>query len=367
MDRQEERNRIGNEEASECRFESAREALAGMRLGWNLGNSFDCHGKAFAHMRTETAWGNPIPTRDLFRFIAKAGFGAVRVPVTWYTYMDAEGNIDGEWLRRVGRVVKMVLTEGMYCIVDSQHDAGSMRNYGGGWIKADRKNFDENHARAEVMWKQIAAYFANESDKLILEGFNETLNDACDLDLPSKDELAVLNRWNQLFVDAVRSTGGNNVRRNLIVNTYAAGSGEYLLEVFRMPKDVSEDHLIAGLHTYAPNGFTSRAATWARQTDVFDAAGEEEVRRVFDTIDRELIAKGIPVVIGEFGSMDRANAEERAKHAAAVVGIAHSKGIPCFYWDDGKRYDILRRMPAGYRYPQIVDAMLRAADLPGIL
>ena len=343
--------------------EPARKAVAQMKLGWNLGNKFDCHGSWFDHGRIETAWGNPLTSRELIRLIASLGFGAIRVPVTWYPHMDESGHIDEDWLRRVRRIVRMAGAEGLYCIINSHHDAGDMRSYGGGWIQADRNNYMANRDRATYMWEQIAEYFAEESDKLIFEGFSDILNPDCEWDMPSAEELEVVNEWNQLFVDTVRATGGANATRNLIVNTYAGGTNEYILSAFRIPKDSTEGHLIAGIHSYAPLGFTSRAATWARQTDEFDCLCEEELERVFETVDRVFESNDIPIVLAEFGAMERSNTKERAKYVALVVSLARIRGIPCFYWDDGKKYDILSRSDATVRYPELVQAMRTAAGV----
>lgn len=343
--------------------ESARTAVSQMKLGWNLGNTFDCHGSWFDHGRIETAWGNPLTSRELIRLIASLGFGAIRVPVTWYPHMDESGHIDEDWLRRVRRVVKMTIAEGMYCIIDSHHDAGDMRSYGGGWIMADRNNYMANRDRVAYMWEQIAEYFPEESDKLIFEGFSEILNPDGEWDMPSEEEIEVVNEWNQLFVDTVRATGGANATRNLIVNPYAAGAGDYILRGFLIPKDTAEGHLIAGVHSYAPLGFTSRAATWARQTDEFDFICEEEVERLFNTIDREFESRNVPVILGEYGAMERSNTKERARYVSMVVSLGRARGIPCFYWDDGKKYELLARNEVKVRYPEILQAMRTAAGV----
>ena len=343
--------------------ESARVAAARMKLGWNLGNTFECHGSWFDQIRLETAWGNPITSRELIRLIASLGFGVIRVPVTWYPHMDEAGRIDEDWLRRVRRIVRMTAAEGLYCIINSHHDVGDMRSYGGGWIQADRNNYIANRERAAFMWEQIADSFAGESDKLIFEGFSEILNPDCEWAMPSEEEMEVVNDWNQLFVDTVRATGGANATRNLLVNTYAAGVSDYIFRGFRVPKDTAEGHIIAGIHSYAPLGFTSRAATWARQTDEFDCLCEEELERLFDTVDRGLGEFDVPVVLSEFGAMDRANTKERARYVSLVVSLARMRGIPCIYWDDGKKYDILSRGDAAVRYPEIVQAMRVAAGV----
>ena len=54
-----------------------------------------------------------------------AGFGAVRVPVTWGIHMDASGKVFDAWMDRVHEVVGYVLDAGMYCILNVHHDTGA--------------------------------------------------------------------------------------------------------------------------------------------------------------------------------------------------------------------------------------------------
>jgi len=341
------------------------EAAAGMMLGWNLGNSYDCHGRGFDRVRTETSWGNPVVTRDFIRLVAKTGFSAIRIPVTWYPHMNRDGEIDGEWLKRVRRVVRMSLAEGLYCILSCKHDCGGMHTYGGGWICATRDNFNRNREKVRNLWSQVATYFSQESDLLLFEGFSDILNEQYEREMPSAEEMEVANDWNQLFVDTVRQTGGLNAGRNLIVTPYAAGTSAYLLSGFRVPEDSARGHLLAGIHLYTPLGFTSRAVTGARQTDEFDCLCEEELERAFMTIDESLLALGLPVVITEFGAMERSNSAERARYCGTVTALARVRGIPCLYWDDGVGYSILRRAETTVRYPEIISAMLSSMRIRG--
>ncbi len=342
--------------------ETAAEAVAKMKIGWNLGNTFDCHGSWFDQNLMETAWGNPYTTTELIHYIHSLGFEAIRMPVTWYPHMDERNNLDFMWMRRVKKVVGMILKEGMYCIVNCHHDTGEMQNYGGGWIQADIDNFKKNRNRVEQMWTQIAELFRDESDKLLLEGFNEMLNPANQWNTPTGEELNAVNDWNRLFVETVRKTGGANRNRNLILNTYAGGLQTHLLQAFQPPKDIVEGHLIMGIHCYDPWGFTTRNAVWTRQTDLFDDACEQELQRLFDQLKINALSKKIPVIIGEFASMDKNNEQERAKHADFMVTEAGKLGIPCFYWDDGKMYRIVDRLNLSPVTPELVKTMISAAE-----
>ena len=122
-------------------FETASEAVANMRLGWNLGNTLDSNSGDTSNMwiekwsdRTpsayETAWGQPATKPELFKMFKDAGFNAIRVPVTWYPHMEAKigdlkwdpksdpigTKIQEAWMKRVHEIVDYVIDQDMYCI-----------------------------------------------------------------------------------------------------------------------------------------------------------------------------------------------------------------------------------------------------------
>ncbi len=106
-----------------------------------------------------------------------------------------------------------------------------------------------------------------------------------------------MNKYAQSFVDAVRSTGGNNTTRNLIVNTYACacGRGDWNghlkdpLINFNLPKDVKDGHLILGVHTYFDTGNPIQTV-------------KDEVDDCMKVINEYLIPKGAPIIISEWGA-----------------------------------------------------------------
>ena len=64
-------------------FETAKDAVKNMGVGWNLGNTLDaCSGSAQG-LKSETYWGQPQTRPELMKMMKEAGFSAIRVPVTW--------------------------------------------------------------------------------------------------------------------------------------------------------------------------------------------------------------------------------------------------------------------------------------------
>ena len=222
------------------RFENALQAADNIVVGWNLGNTLESNGEWIGLYTDgkpenyETAWGNPVTTHELIAAVKAAGFNAVRVPVTWYEHIGDNGEIDPEWLLRVQQVVDMVIQQDMYCVLNVHHDSG------GGWLRATPECYAGYSDEFENLWVNIAAYFRDYGDKLIFEGFNEMLDrDGHWGGAGSAEEYKAHNGFNQLFVDAVRSTGGNNKQRNLMVQIYSGVCGDGAFDNFILPADTA--------------------------------------------------------------------------------------------------------------------------------
>lgn len=324
----------------------ASKFVKGMGVGINIGNSLDvCDWNnkfTFASDPNsyETNWGNVPITEDLIKMIADEGYGTIRIPVTYMNHIDAAGNIDPNWLKRVSEVVNMVIDNGLYCIIDIHHDTGN-----DGWIKASKKNYNDRHECVANMIVQIAQYFKEYDEHLILEGFNEMVDDQNRWGNVPSESLTVFNSWNQIFVDLVRSTGGNNATRFLIVNTYAASCDERNIDYFELPKDSVEDKILVGVHGYF-------------EYDKLDS-GFESIKKLYD--------RGYAIVIGEFGTsgqskVDRAQYTEDYSQKAAEIGACP------ILWDDGsnaakasevKNFAIMDRKNLKWYFPKIAEALIK--------
>jgi len=360
-------------------WETAASAVRNMGVGWNLGNTLDANSGSIDNLWIEaytgrkpadyeTAWGQPVATRQLIHMFKEAGFNAIRVPVTWYPHMGLPLNVTGihwdkstwtgydvdpVWMARVREVVGYVIDEGMYCILNVHHDTGT---YTTSWLRADEQVYAAVRERYCSLWTQIATEFEPFGERLVFESFNEMLDVANTWNYASSTADAVINRINADFVATVRATGGNNANRNLILNTYAASPDPRALQDFQLPEDTVPDHLMAEVHSYAPYHFAFETST---PKTVFDDACDREVRSIIDGLGQYLVARGIPCILGEFGVDTQNRAEsEMAKQAACYVSQAAKYDIPCFYWmglSDGTD----RSVPQ-WTKPVLKDAILQA-------
>lgn len=323
-------------------------------FGWNLGNSLDSYsgtelGKNEG-LSSETAWSNPKTTQELIDLVRDSGVNAIRVPVTWYNHMDSDYVIDEEWMDRVQEVVDYVIRDDLYCIINVHHDTGA-----NGWLRASDTNLEENKAMFTAIWEQVSARFADYDEHLIFEGFNEILNDVNEWVNPDSRAVEIVNELNQLFVDTVRVSGGNNAERVLIVNTYCAGGNSQVTRGFVLPSDSAENSLVVEAHIYQPYYFTAEefpeVTTWSKDT----------INSYLRNMYTSFVQKGIPVIVGEFGCADKGNAEERLSWAKYYMETCREYGIKCFWWDNGTAYKVFSRRGLKISEADLLGTMIAAA------
>ena len=315
---------------------NAMDLVKEMQTGWNLGNSLECtdHKRTHEVKRYETLWGNPVVTEEDIIAVKKAGFHAVRVPVTYYDHCDNSGNIDKEWLDRVEEVVNYVLKNDMYCVLTVHHDTGE-----NAWITTNPQKLEKNSKILENLWKQISTRFQNYNYKLVFEGMNEILDSKNQWGGSTTEDYNVVNELNQVFVDTVRKCGGNNAKRFLITNVYASSVSESAMAAYKLPKDFVANRIIVDIHDYEKT------------------AERQEV--VFNLINKYFISKNIPVIIGEYGiNTTSGTSKSINEYVKNIISRASEKGITCFWWDDSIKMRLLQRGTKRWFWPSVVKTIM---------
>ena len=340
-------------------FETATEAVKNMGVGWNLGNTLEANSQTYYDvtkdnywgqqgLESETCWGQSKAKPELIKMMKDAGFGAIRVPVTWYNHMDKDGKVNAEWMKRVHEVVDYVINQGLYCIVNVHHDTGADSDSFKSWIKADEANFSQNQSRYENLWLQIAEEFKDYDEHLLFESYNEMLdklNSWCFASFAStskydaavaKSAYNAINSYAQSFVTTVRNTGGNNATRNLVVNTYGACNGY----------DTWNTHLKDPLTNLTiPEGETNHIAVQIHAYPSIEKGingYKSLVDDMYSALNTNFVSKGIPVIIGEWGTSNvdkgvgKTDYDVRRDAMFEFVDYwvksAKDLGIATFYW-----------------------------------
>ena len=364
--------KISGMEPLEIPDNEAMRLVREMKAGWNLGNTFDAYDgyKTFVKgAGLETFWSNPVTTKELLQTIRDAGFNAVRIPVSWHNHTDSDGTIDPEWMARVKEVVDWALDLGLYVIVNVHHDNHNA------WYFPDSAHYEQSAAWLKSVWTQMAETFRDCGDHLILESMNEPRLEGTryewvwDADSPvSQDAADCINRLNQLFVDTVRATGGSNATRFLAVPAYDASPWAACDDAFRLPEDTVENRLIVSVHAYAPGNF---ALSVSSKDIYFDPARNQgktkEILTIMERLYDRFISKGIPVLLDEFGAVEKPkNYQARVNYAAYYTAAASTHGMTCFWWDNGayggtgtnEQFGIINRSRSEWVYPDIVLAIM---------
>jgi aryl-phospho-beta-D-glucosidase BglC (GH1 family) len=313
------------------------EFVSSMKIGWNLGNTLDAHNNMDP---SETVWGNPKTTQGLIDAVAAQGFGAVRIPVTWGNKIGSAPNytIDPAWLDRVGEVVEYVRSAGMRAIINIHHD-GADSDY---WLSVKTEDLTGDSKKAidakfTAVWKQIANYFKDAGSFLMFEAFNE-LHDGSWGNGNSAQHDRV-NELNQIFVDTVRATGGNNSDRYLVIPGWVTRPSVTVSSLV-LPTDSAENRLIVTIHFYDPYDFAGngKQTVWGDKALPGDWANESNVRNTFNSVKNKFVNNGIPVIIGEYGAVIQSSETGKAHrkyYMEYVTKYAADCGFIPFYWDNG--------------------------------
>ncbi len=341
--------------------------VAEMGTGWNLGNTMDGHS---GHVPNETLWQDDKTTQELINAVHDLGFNTVRIPITWGKMINNDYSINDKWMSRVQDIVDYCMAQDMYVIINIHHDGADQS----GWLNLATKDLPGLYEKFAGVWNTIATRFKDYDEHLIFESMNEVYSgflkpDVEKLGFTYAEEYdnAVIMDLNQIFINTVRSTGSNNTQRYLSV------PGRYTnIEImtnekygFAMPADSVENRLFAAVHYYdwSFGMMESLATTEFKQTaiDTFVA----DIQKVVD----KFTSKGIPVIMGEYGAVNKNNPAQRAYHNEIFNLVMQQAGVVPVYWDQGW-YD-RTQSPADYSFTlvdrktyksiekEVTDALLR--------
>jgi len=327
---------------------NAVQLAAKFKLGWNIGNTLEAIGG-------ETAWGNPLITESYIKAIKQQGFNAVRLPCSWNQFSDkATAKIQDEWLNRIKQVVQYCVDNDMYVLLNIHWDGGWLEN------NINKAKQDSVNAKQQAFWEQIATRMRDFDEHLMFASANEPA-------VENAEQMDVLASYHQTFVNAVRSTGGRNSYRVLVVQGPSTNIEKSYDLMNTLPTDIVKDRMMVEVHYYSPAQFcilNDGDASWGKMFYYWGAGhhstiepdrnatwGEEsDVDKSFRLMKTKYTDKQIPVLLGEYGTYRRGNSryvpKDLATHNDAVdywltyvTKQAIANGVKPFYWDTGGALD----------------------------
>ena len=352
--------------------------------GWNLGNTLDSY---LGGVGSETGWGNPRINQEIMKGVKAAGYNIIRVPVTWMGHIgDApDHRVAESRLKRVAEAVEMAHNAGLKVIINLHHDGStSSAVKEEGWLSVSKASKSkEDHAKITHqfvrLWAQIALYFKNYGDWLMFESMNEIHDGGWGWSAAFKAnpdaQINIVNEWNQLFTDKVRSTGGNNAARYLVIPAYCTHAAQTISDKFKLPADSASDRQVVTFHYYDPSefGIEGKRSEWG------SAGDKARVENDFKPFKPKFIEREIPVIIGETGAVRQLYPNDKAKEDTArrsrldylswVFSKAKENGLVPIYWDNGMTtgngekfgvFDRLTGQPDSAESKACIDAMINA-------
>jgi len=289
---------------------TATQLAANITMGWNIFNTMEAPGG-------ETGWGNPAITQQLIDLVKQSGMNAIRIPIQYdlsHIINRTTAQIDPAWLARVKQVVQYCANDNMYVIINIHYD--------GGWLDctATGAKQDTIDAKQKAYWEQIATTMRGFDEHLMFASANEPNA----TDVPTS---ITLMRYHQTFINAVRSTGGKNTYRTLIIQAPSTSidlANEYLntgnvYKAVPIPTDPTLNKMMIEFHYYNPSNFCilSGDASWGKEwyfwggnfhtknplfldRNSTPSTEEHYVDSILNSVKVNFASKGIPLVMGEF-------------------------------------------------------------------
>lgn len=281
-----------------------------MGRGLNLGNVLSAP--------VEGNWSGAA-SEQYFIQVADAGFSNVRIPIdffgtrtsgdtsqysadanTSFTGSRADFIVDPLYLDRLEQVIGWGLTQNLVIVLDF-HGATLKSEFIYTFDESEDEYTDPTSAKRAAdlakffsIWEQIANRFKDYSDDLVFEVINEPYFHI---------SASEMNDINNEVISIVRSSGGNNVTRKVIITGGTKTSYEAITTID--PQILSSDnYLISTFHYYRPFSFTKSSDyrynvnSWGSQSDKNNIDNEFTVVKNWANSFNPPVA----VYLGEFGA-----------------------------------------------------------------
>ncbi len=338
-----------------------------MITGYNIGNNFESHELEYSYSRPpitniqdyikykETMWGMIPISEDFIKYLAENGIQAVRLPVTWFSALTYTGELNGktyngeipdksvhfasiterrklwyngviakEFLDRVQQVVDWIIKYGMYCIINTHHDgacnnanAMNPEKFGSAVVSGQTGN-EQTIQYLTNIWGQVGERFKNYGSKLLFEPFNEVADETGQM-TASAERQNYAAEVSAAFIQQIRSQGGNNDKRFLVIPNYGGISFIYdstALETIKSADTVNgvyNDKIILTTHYYGDN-----------MKDACNSARNIKKN------------KGIGATVDEIGLSGKSSiSDDEVTAMQTLYNYSHQEKISCFFWDNG--------------------------------
>lgn len=169
----------------------------------------------------------------------------------------------------------------MYVVLNTHHDE---------WVTLTPATQATVTDKITKVWAQIAGRFKDYGDYLIFETLNEPRLYGTQYEWTggTHEARTVLNAYNLAIVNTVRSSGGNNALRHIMIPTHGAIAVDSAQDDLVIPNN--DSRIIVSQHVYWPYNFTMN--TGAGATSVWGSATDKsDLDKALDEIQSNLLIK----------------------------------------------------------------------------
>ncbi|MGN1119072.1 MAG: cellulase family glycosylhydrolase, partial [Oscillospiraceae bacterium] len=216
------------------------------------------------------------------------------------------------------------------------------------WFENFPTDTDECMRRYKKIWTQVGNAFKAYDEHVIFEGQNEELGwsslwNPWGGTAGKEQSYDLVNEINQTFVDLIRSQGGNNKTRYLLIPGYNTNIGYTVDPLYEVPDDPA-NRVIISVHYYSPAEFAilTEDASWGKARRTWDTdADKKDLCEAMEQLKTRFLDNGIPVIIGEYGCpTENKDIASVRLFISSVCEEAYSRGMcPVLWSTPGHYYD----------------------------
>lgn len=226
--------------------------------------------------------------------------------------------IDADWMQRVEDVIDMILSNGMYVMLNAHHDS---------WMSYDMSGTITSNLTAHynakfyALWFQIGQRFACKSEMVGFEPLNEPNGSG-------QEWAEQLNTMQALMLQAINDAGGHNAERVVVLGGLG-DSWTSMVQYTKLPGGNVTNPIALTFHYYGPWDFTANA--WGRTiwgSDSDKAAIEADFAQVRGNFTK------YPLICGEYG-IDSRGIEPGAvwKNLDWLLHTGYKYNVSMMLWD----------------------------------
>ena len=325
---------------------TAQQIADEMMPGWNLGNTMEAVRnypitwetpnkpavELFTNdggLESETVWQGTKTTQEIIDYVKNCGFKAIRIPCAWvwgHISNPQDYTIDATWMKRVREIVDYCMKDGLYVILNDHYDGGWLERN----INATGSARTKNEEVLRSIWTQIANEFKDYDEHLVFAGLNEP-------NVENQSTVTQLVSYEQIFIDAIRATGGNNAKRLLVVQGPSTDvENTYKWMTNKMPTDPIGNKLAIEIHFYYPWNFwgMDKDESWGNMFYYWGSGNHVSGSKHNATYGEGVIWR--TNITGANESQEKHNASVRYYYKT-MNKVCMERGIVPFAWDTNSK------------------------------